>query len=58
MKKNIIIREQEKGRGIYIIDVDKNQAGKLRGNNHSERLGNAIRDFLNNDKVKPQLKAY
>lgn len=49
MKKNIIVKEVEKGHGIYVIDVDKSKAGQIKGSSYKEKLDNAIRDFLKSD---------
>ena len=46
-EKNIIKSETKGAAGIYIIDVDKDKASKIEGNNNRERLNNAINEFLN-----------
>lgn len=44
--KNIITKETKEGKGIYIMEIDKSQASKVTGNTHTERVTNAINDFL------------
>jgi hypothetical protein len=47
MSNKIIKKETKQGKGIYIIEVNKDKASKVEGNNHIERINNAINEFLN-----------
>ena len=44
--RTIITKEVNTGKGVYVIDVDKEIVSEVKGNNHSERLHNAVHDFL------------
>lgn len=58
MKKSIIIKEEEKGKGVYLIDVDTKKSGEVKGKDSWERISNTIREFLNTGKNdKPALHA-
>lgn len=53
-EKNIIKGETKEGKGIYIIDIDQDKASKIEGNTYSEKLNNAIGQFLNMDVPDPK----
>lgn len=47
MSDKLIKKETKQGEGIYLIEVDKEKSSKVEGNNHVERINNAINEFLN-----------
>jgi hypothetical protein len=51
-KKDIIRSETKIGEGIYSLNVDRDRASKLEGNDNAERLNNAIRDFLSEGRIE------
>ena len=48
MKKNIIVKEIQQGRGLFAIEVNHSAAPKIKGSSHNERVANAIKDILRN----------
>ena len=56
MKKNIIVKEVQKGRGVYEIEVNPDAAPKIKGNSHNERISNAIKDILRTSDIGFQIK--
>ena len=42
----IIKKEVKEGKGMYVIEVDKDEASKVPGSNYAERVNNAIKEFL------------
>jgi hypothetical protein len=59
MSNTIITKETKQGQGIYLIEVDKEKSSKVEGNNHMERIKNAIDEFLNEkDSDRPDKIGY
>lgn len=56
MKKNIILKEVQKGKGVYSIEVNPDAAPKIKGNNHNERINNAVKDILRSLNIGFQVK--
>jgi hypothetical protein len=46
MANKIIKRETKLGKGIYLIEIDKEKSSKVEGANHKERVRIAINEFL------------
>jgi hypothetical protein len=54
MQDNIIKKEIKESSGIYLIAIDKEKASVVTGENYSERVSNAIREFLDEaEKIEP-----
>jgi hypothetical protein len=46
IENKVIIKETDKGNGIYIIEIDEYKAGQLVGETMREKVANAVNDFL------------
>lgn len=58
MENSVIKNEIKEGRGIYIIDVDKDNASTITGKNYFERVANAIKEFLSDEKPSASQDKY